>query len=236
MNGIPDIWRELVLDDGEHGVSEGFLFERNGHRWIVADGGAVDLLEDGSCAASHVVMIAGQTPSSDLLGQLVKVVGTWRSNKLNAELFEPVERDGSMVRWRDPHLCRAWAEPALRHPAERDLMERNLLLGVWRSDTSEGTYTYALATNQRLVSEVLSGIYGENLHVLPSRWSEQALHEVECELFQADVNVVSFGRALGSDYQLRVSATLVSLPTMIAERLARTGSEMLDLGVLVRPG
>jgi hypothetical protein len=238
-------WSPLVLDEGQPARTEGLVLRLGESFGMLADGGVV-VTSDGVIVSASPLVELRPPAALDLgpfEGRELVAVGTLVDRRLvidgaSALSARPgpvpagrvsMDAAASVVGGKQGHGVRT------RPDVERALMQQGLLLDIWDVEGPPGSpRRIALATHVDRVRAALSERYGEALDVVQARWSEQTLRDIERVLDEDDLAWAT-GRERGPDSQLRVTATLLHLPSPLAGRLEQFPAEALALEVLVRP-
>jgi hypothetical protein len=246
VSDASDAWLPLVVDEGQPARTDGLILRLGRELCVLADGGTVLTSNGAVMSASPIVGLRPATSAVDLdrfEGRRVAAAGILEDRSLvvyNEDLLAPLAEPGrgsraSMTPGAGFEAGGDSQRVPVRPAAEKALMEEGLLLDIWQAAGPAGAGArIALATDVQAVRAGLSQHYGDSLEVVQSRWSEATLREGE-SILCADGLAWSVGRDIGPDLQMRVTATLLHLPTRLARRLEKFPPQALDIEFLLRP-
>ena len=236
-------WLSLAVDEGQPAFVEGVLVRIRESFAVLTDQGTVVVGSDGVAIASSMavcLLIPEDLDLRSLENTTVVATGRLVGERLavsGASSFA----SRTPTRGRPTHVLQASATQGdqrpvprvLRPEGERALMQEGVMLDLWESQVSPGKFM-ALATDVDRVRQELVPRYGPSVDVIASRWTEAFLNEVE-SLVMGSPTVLSFGRDIGPDLQMRVAATLLCLPSPLARTLDTYPPEVVALDLLIRP-
>ncbi|HEY6795957.1 MAG TPA: hypothetical protein VI248_14875 [Kineosporiaceae bacterium] len=195
----------------------------------------------------------------------VVVTGTWSGRRLQVGAVEPDPTDAGLLDldredpvspipdrqsgplvspkalyddfFRNPPL-RPPLGPSTTSQAERDLVTAGTLLVPVGAATGHPLAVVATTEAGSAVRAALADEYGQDLGVAICPWTKQTLHEVTRlvgRVAEEESVLSSIGMTIGSDHFPRATATLLYLPSVLAQRLAPYPDDVLDLTLLVVP-
>lgn len=242
MSALPwGQWARLQADIGDCAQAEGVLLRfGSGYRLISSDSNLIEQPRGGLSASFSVgLQMEGdiRARADSLENASVRVEGIIDDHLLIVESIrsDRSARRNAMPVGLSPNESRVANVVGRRPAAVRDLMAEGVLLDLWVQKGSAGEEALeGIATDVGRAKDILQRHYCLPLNVFKSRWNMHDLEEVESMVGRATDLVVASGYDRGVDRQLRVSVSLLHLPTRVREQLLWC-KDMLLLDVLLQP-